>query len=218
MVSSILRVTGHRADAGFSPYHRVLNRAIWSSLGASCILLGLLVATFAPAGPLVFGSDETLERRRGKTITATGIYRDPVRSSKGHFAKARALRWVSLLLLVPIPWAERTWALPFLTVLAPSTRYDATHDRRHKTVTDWARQVVRVVHRWCPPRPLVLVGDNAYAALDFLAATRDSATLVTRLRLDARLCAPPPRVLRDRTERTPPCHRRAPALSGRAAR
>ena len=192
MVSSILRVTGHRADAGFSTYHRVLNRAIWSSLGASCILLGLLVATFAPAGPLVFGSDETLERRRGKTITAMGIYRDPVRSSKGHFAKARALRWVSLMLLVPIPWAERTWALPFLTVLAPSTRYDATHDRRHKTVTDWARQMVRVVHRWCPTRPLVLVGDNAYAALDFLAATRDIATIVTRLRLDARLFAPPP--------------------------
>ncbi len=80
------------------------------------------------------GIDETLERRRGKTITTTGIYRDPVRSSHGHFVKARAVRWVSLMLLVPIPWAGRTWALPFLSVLAPAERYDQEQGRRHKTL------------------------------------------------------------------------------------
>jgi hypothetical protein len=197
MVSSILRVTGHGEDASFATYHRVLNRAVWSSLGASRILLGLLIVAFAPDGPLVLGIDETLERRRGKTITATGIYRDPVRSSHGHFVKARALRWISLMVLVPIPWAGRTWALPFLSVLAPSERYDADQGRRHKVITDWARQMVRVVHRWCPARPLVLVGDTAYATLEFLAATRPMATVVTRLRLDARLFEPaPPRAPR----------------------
>jgi len=66
------------------------------------------------------------------------------------------------------------------------------HDRRHKVLTDWARQMVRVVYRWCPTRPLVLVGDTAYAALEFLAATRSVATVVTRLRLDARLFEPAP--------------------------
>ena len=192
MVSSILRVTGHRTDTAFSTYHRVLNRAVWSSLGASRILLGLLVAAFAPAGPLVLGIDETLERRRGQTISAAGIYRDPVRSSHGHFVKARALRWVSLMLLVPIPWAGRVWALPFLSVLAPSERYDQTHQRRHKTITDWARQMVRLVQRWLPARDLVVVGDTAYAALEFLVATRSVATIVTRLRLDARLFTPAP--------------------------
>jgi hypothetical protein len=192
MVSSVLRVTGHGQDAAFSTYHRVLNRAVWSSLGASRILLGLLLVAFAPDGPLVLGIDETLERRRGQRITAAGIYRDPVRSSHGHFVKARALRWVSLMLLVPMPWAGRTWALPFLSVLAPSERYDADRGRRHKAITDWARQMVRVVQRWVPARRLVLVGATAYAALDFLAATRTSATIVTRLRLDARLFAPAP--------------------------
>ncbi len=197
MVSAVLRVTGHGEDAAFSTYHRVLNRAVWSSLGASRILRGLLVVAFAPAGPLVRGIDETLERRRGKKISAAGIYRDPVRSSQGHFVKARALRWVSLMLLVPIPWANRTWALPFLSVRAPSERDDADQGRRHKAITDWARHMVRVVHRWCPTRPLVLVGDTTYAALAFLAATRSVATMVTRLRLDARLFEPaPPRVPR----------------------
>jgi hypothetical protein len=67
--------------------------------------------------------DETLERRRGTKIAARGVYRDPVRSSHGHFVKASGLRWVCLMLLVPVPWASRAWALPFLSTLAPSERY-----------------------------------------------------------------------------------------------
>jgi len=179
MVSAVLRVTGHGEDAAFSTYQRVLHRAVWSRLGASRILLGLLIVAFAPAGPLVLGGDETLERRRGWMISAAGIDRDPVRSSQGHFVKARALRGVSLLLLVPLPWANLTGALPVLSVLAPSERYDQQHERRHKAITDGARQMIRAVQRCCPTptRPLVLVGDTTYAAPEFLATTRSVATL-----------------------------------------
>jgi hypothetical protein len=119
MVSSVLRAAGLGSLRQFQRYHRVLNRAVWSDLGASRILLGLLVATFAPAGPLVMGIDETIERRRGPKIAAAGIYRDRVRSSRGHFVKVGGLCWISLQLLVPIPWAGHVWALPFLTALAP---------------------------------------------------------------------------------------------------
>ncbi len=192
MVTSVLRVLGLDHLSSFQTYHRVLNRAVWSSLALSHILLGLLVTAFAADGPLVFGIDETIERRRGAKIAAKGIYRDPVRSSHGHFVKASGLRWISLMLLVPIPWTTCTWALPFLTVLAPSKRYAFAHGRRHKTITDWARQLVLLLHRWLPQRRLVLVGDEAYAATPFLTRARQVATIVTRLRLDARLFAPPP--------------------------
>src|SRR5260221_14362448 len=77
MVSSALRAVGLSRLPAFAAYHRVLNRAAWSSLGASRILLGLVVAAFVPTGPLVVGIDETIERRRGKRIAAAGIYRDP---------------------------------------------------------------------------------------------------------------------------------------------
>lgn len=59
----------------FCRYHRVLSRAVWSSREASRVLLGLLVEAFVPEGPLVLGIDDTLERRRGKKISAKGIYR-----------------------------------------------------------------------------------------------------------------------------------------------
>jgi DDE superfamily endonuclease len=107
MVSTALRTMGLGHIRQFQNYHRVLSRAVWSSLRASRTLLGLLVATFAPAGPLVVGIDETIERRRGAKIAAAGIYRDPVRSSRSHFVKVNGLRWISLMLLVPLPWAGR---------------------------------------------------------------------------------------------------------------
>ena len=192
MVSSALRAVGLAYTPTFQAYHRVLNRATWSSLEASRILLRLLIAAFAPKGPFVLGIDETIERRRGRKITAAGIYHDPVRSSHSHFVKVTGLRWVCLMLLVPIPWAGRVWALPFLTALAPSERYAAQRQRQYKPITLWARQLIRLTHRWLPERRLVVVGERGYAALELLAAVRPVATMVTRLRLDAHLCAPPP--------------------------
>jgi hypothetical protein len=191
-VTAVLRVLGKSADAHFQNYHRVLNRAQWSPLAASRRLLGLLLDVFVPEGPVVMGIDETIERRRGERISAKGIYRDPVRSSHAHFVKASGLRWVCLMVLARIPWVDRVWALPFLTVLAPSERYYQGQDRRPQSLLDRARQMVRLVRRWLPTRELVVVGDSTYAALEWLDAVRESAGVITRLRLDAALYAPAP--------------------------
>jgi len=192
-VTSLLRIVGLGRERRFTNYHRVLNRAAWDARAAARLLLGLLIAAFAPTGPVVLGIDDTIERRRGKRIGAKGIYRDPVRSSKGHFVKASGLRWLSLMLLAPIPWAGRVWALPFLTALAPSERYCRERGRRHKKLTDWARQMALQARRWLPGREVVLLGDSSFAALDLLATlARHGLVCVTRLRLDAALYQPAP--------------------------
>ena len=190
-VTSILRISGLCQERRFVNYHRVLNRAVWSGRASARVLLGLLLDAFVPTGPVLLGLDDSIERRRGKRISAKGIYRDPVRSSKGHFVKASGLRWLCLMLPVPIPWAGRVWALPFLTALAPSERYSREHGRRHKKLTDWARQLVLQARRWMPERALVLVADSSFAALELLAGlVRQGVTCVTRLRLDAALYTP----------------------------
>ena len=192
-VTNILRVSGLCWERRFVNYHRVLNRAAWSGRAAAQVLLRLLLDAFVPKGPVLLGLDDSIERRRGHCISAKGIYRDPVRSSKGHFVKASGLRWLSLMLLVPISWAGRVWALPFLTALAPSERYSREHGRRHKTLTDWARQLVLQARRWMPERTLVLVADSSFAALELLASlVQQRVICVTRLRLDAALYAPAP--------------------------
>lgn len=194
-VAAALRIVGLSEGRQFQTYHRVLNRAAWSSWALSRVLLGLLIQAFAALGHVVLGLDDTVERRRGKKIRAKGIYRDPVRSSHSHFVKASGLRWLSLMLLVPLPWAKRTWALPFLTVLAPSQRYYAGRKRAHKKLTDWARQMVLQLRRWLPGRALVIVADSSFAVISLLWRVRQLAQpicMVVRFRLDAALYEPAP--------------------------
>ncbi|MBA3946074.1 MAG: transposase [Herpetosiphonaceae bacterium] len=195
-VTAALRVMGLSCERQFQNYHRVLNRATWLSRAVSRILLRLLVDAFVPAhAPIVVGLDDHLERRRGHKLAAKGIYRDAVRSSHSFFVKSSGLRWLSMLLLTPIPWAKRLWALPFLTVLAPSARYHQQRGQRHKTLPDWARQMIMQLRRWLPERMLVVVADSLYAVLEVLAGcTRlpGTVTMVTRLRLDAALYDPAP--------------------------
>lgn len=193
-VTACLRVMGKSQEVHFQNYHRVLNRARWSALAASQVLLRLLVSTFAPHGELVFGIDDTIERRRGAKIKAKGIYRDPVRSSRSHFVKASGLRWLCCMLLVKVPWAESIWGLPFLTVLCPSERYQAECKGRHQNLTERAWQILQLVRRWLPDRELIFVGDNSFAVLDLLGCVSSTpkTSLITRLRMDAELWDPAP--------------------------
>lgn len=193
-VTACRRVMGLAHAPHFQNYHRVLNRARWSALAASRLLLRLLVETFAPQGVLVCGLDDTIERRRGAQIRAKGIYRDPVRSSQAHFVKASGLRWLCCMLLVKVEWAGAVWGLPFLTVLCPSARYYAVRKRAPQTLLARAWQMIQLVARCLPARTLVFVADSSFAVLDLLKLVSGLPTvsLITRLRLDAQLWNPAP--------------------------
>jgi hypothetical protein len=190
-VTAILRVLGLSHERQFQRYHRVLNRVKWSGLLVSRILVSLVIATFLVAGvPLLIAADETIERRSGEKIRAKGVFRDPLRSSKKRVVHCFGLRWISMMLLVPVPWSTRLWALPFLTVLAPSQATNLANGKRHKTSIDWIGQMIRVVRRWFPTRPLVLIVDGGLAAIKLgLICCRLllPITYVSRLRLDAAL-------------------------------
>lgn len=138
-VTQALRVMGLADGTGFRRYHEVLSRARWDSRAIARRLLLYIIERLLPDGEVVIGVDDTIERRWGMRIKARGIYRDPVRSSKGHFVKTSGLRWLSLMVSVPIPWSGRTWSLPFLTILAPSARWSEENGKQHKTLTTWAR-------------------------------------------------------------------------------
>src|SRR5215207_2062361 len=202
-VAAALRVMGLGQVAGFAVYHRVLSHGHWCSRAVAHRLLLLLVAAFAPDGPVVAGLDDTIERRWGARITARGIYRDPVRSSHGHFVKASGLRWLCVMLLAPVPWAGCVWGLPFLAVLAPSERYATARGIRFKELTDWGRQALLQVARWLPGRRVVAVADSSFSAIALLRDLAPHLAVVTRLRLDACLCDPPP-PRRPRTRGRPP--------------
>ena len=190
-VAAALRVMGWARERHVTNDHRVLNRATWSSLQGSRMLLGWLLMCFVPPGAtIVLGADDTVERRSGRKITAKGCYRDAVRSTKKHVMHCFGLKWVSMMLLVPVPWAQRVWALPFLTALCRPAKKRDQH--RHKTSVDWVRQMIKQVRRWLPGRRLVLVVDGGFAAVSLaLACAKSQVAMVSRLRWDAALYHPP---------------------------
>ena len=191
-VAAALRVMGLAQEPRFERYHRVLSRGRWSGVQGSQILLGLLIALLPPGWPILVVVDETLERRKGARIAAKGMYRDAVRSSKRRVVTCMGLQWVCMALLVPLPWSRRPWALPFLTLLAPSQRSNVKAGKPHRTVIDWTVVMVRLVARGLTRRRWFLIGDGSYACVrlgwECLSA---QAGLISRLRLDARLFAPP---------------------------
>jgi hypothetical protein len=191
-VSAALRVMGLADRPGFGRYHEVLSEARWDGRALARTLLRHLLDRLLPAGEVVIVPDDSIERRWGRRIRDRGIYRDPVRASRGFFVKTSGLRWLSLAVVLPIPWAKRRWALPFLTILAPSQRANAERGRRHKPLTRWAIQAILQTRRWLPERTITIVGDSSFASLELIAAVRRHVRLITRLRLDANLFAPAP--------------------------
>lgn len=192
-VSNLLRCVGLRWEKNFPKFHRVLNHNKWSAFNLSAVLLKMIVNRFIPKGEcLVFGLDDTIERRWGPRISKRGIYRDPVRTSKSHFVKCSGLRWLSLMLLPHLPWLQpgAYWALPVLTVLCPSERFYISRGKPLKKLTDWAAQVLSWLSRKCAglERPVYLAGDGSFATFDlFIHAQQVGIGMIARMKLNSRL-------------------------------
>jgi DDE superfamily endonuclease len=193
-VTAALKQMGLHDEQDFSLFHQVLNRASWSCLTVSRLLLQLLVSTFVQAGGCVqIVIDETLERRWGRKIAKRGHYRDNLQSSKEQSVSTSGLRWVVMMLVVQVPWTHREWALPFFSVLATTPKVSAELGKPHKTVARIAAQMVITVRRWLPNVDIKVVGDSAYSVVELgLCCAHHSVTLIAPLRLDACLYAPAP--------------------------
>ncbi len=196
-VTAALKQMGLHDEAAFTLFHQVLNRASWSCLTLSRLLLQLLISTFVGMGcTLRIVIDETLERRWGRKIAKRGHYRDNLQSSKGQSVSTSGLRWVVMMLVVQVPWTSREWALPFFSVLATTPKVSEQLGKPHKTVGEIARQMIIVVRRWLPDAsamPITLIGDTAYSILELgLCCSKHQVTLVAPMRWDASLHEPAP--------------------------
>src|SRR5713226_7682387 len=214
-VTAALRQMGRHMDTHFSKFHQVLNRARWSPLAVSRRLLEVLVQTFVRAGGTVeIVIDETLERRWGRKISKRGYWRDSLLSSKERSVSTSGLRWVTMALVVTLPWTKRRWALPFLSVLATTPKVSEGLKRRHKTLARLARQMVMVVRRWLPEVAIKVIGDGAYSVIELgLTCLKLQVSLIAPLRLDARLFAPPPAPRPHQMGRPPVVGKRLPKLT-----
>jgi len=192
-VTAALRAVGLQQDKGWAKYHHLLNRASWSGLWVSQLLLRLLVSTFVASGATVdLVIDETLERRWGRKISKRGHWRDNLASSKGQNVSTSGLRWLVLAVVVKLPWSRHYWALPCLSVVLTTPKVSQQLGQRHKTVAQVSGQMVQWARRVLPGRRIKLVGDGAYSVIELgLTCRASGVSLIAPVRLDARLFGPP---------------------------
>jgi len=218
-VTAALRVMGLEDEPRFEKYHRVLNRNRWTPLLLSKLLLILIMAFCVPDGmPLIMAVDETLERRWGPKIKYLGIFRDPLRSTKKKVAYTSGVRWLSMAIVVPVPWSERYWALPFLTVMLLSPKTSGKLGKRHRTSVARTGRLISQVRRWHPEREIVVVGDGAFAAVPLIQHCQRKhirVALISRLRFDARLFDWPAEQTKSKRGPKPQKGKRQPKLDKR---
>ena len=192
---------------------RAIPRRSVSTIRCSIVLAGPLSKAVAvccpcwcrPSMPLAAASRSSLtklwERRWGRRISKRGHYRDPLASSRKRTVSTSGLRWIVLTLVITPPWNSRCWALPIpgsspgqaLSVPAPTPQVSERLGLRHKTVAQWARQMIRVVRRWLPQVAITVLGDQSYSVVELGHACRQcEVRLIAPLRLDAVLHEAPP--------------------------
>jgi hypothetical protein len=190
-VTTALRVLGLAMARHFTNDQRVWKRASGSARQGSRMLLGRLLTVFLPPGATIgLGAADTVARRSGRQIRATGCEREAVRSAKNHVSRCVGLHGVARMLVVPGPWSRRVWALPLLTARCWPT--EPGQRRRHPTRLAWVRHMMPHVRRWWPGRRLGLVVDGGCAAVSLaLAWAQPRVALVSRVRWAAARYHPP---------------------------
>src|SRR5690242_4623367 len=132
-VANLLRTLGGLAPGHRTSYQRVLSAASWSGLRLGLLLAQLLLRHLPPGRPVVLVGDDTVDGHKGKKVHGKARHRDPVRSTKSYTAWRYGHKWVVLAVLVPFPFAARSWALPLLVDLYYSQEDNRKRRRPHRT-------------------------------------------------------------------------------------
>jgi hypothetical protein len=199
-ITEMLKRMGLRQIKNYSRYHDFFSKAKWSTFNGSKILL-LKLFSLTPTA-VTFSFDTTVERRKGPKIKGLGIQRDAVRSTKGRKVLVPGLNWLVCTIHIQLPWSKSKWALPILTILMPpenplstsKNAHDLKKTKKHKTLTQWTCQAVKLLRRWLGSNTkITVVADSAFATYALANTCIDlDITLVSRMRLDARTFQFPP--------------------------
>lgn len=194
-ITGILRASGEMATKHFSTYHRFLSNPCWNSWKLSWILMEL-VLLLVPTGVVRLIVDDTTCRRWGPKVFEKGCHRDAVRSTKSHTILCFGHKWVTLSVLVTLPFTKRPWALPIAALLYRKRSKDENDERRHRTLEDLAKILIYRTVRRFRDRTFEVIGDGGYGSNDFSNGCHQlGVELVARLRIDSVLYdKPKPRV------------------------
>jgi hypothetical protein len=199
-LSRLWETTGRAADHDHSAAFRLFNAAAWNWDEVCRILLVQLLVAFVPGGRVWLVIDDTLCHKRGAKVAFGGIFLDAVLSSKRHKVFRFGTSWVTLGLVVELPF--RTDRFVCLNVLwRVYAKKDQADPATHRTKPQLAREMVEVVAAWLPGRRLVVVGDTAYTGQHLLTGLPADVAALGPIHWQAGLTEPLPAGSRGRRKK-----------------
>ena len=183
-------VAGRRHHEGF---HRFFSRGTWDPDAMGRLLFDHAAAMFVrPGCPVRIAVDDTLAPKKGPHVFGIGSHLDAVRSTRRFRVFAFGHCWVVLALLLPLPFCDRTWALPLLFRLYRNKKECVKKNELYRKKTELAREMLDVFATWSGDRRVELAADSAYCNDTVTRGLPSSIVLFGSMRPDAVLTALPP--------------------------
>jgi hypothetical protein len=190
-ISRVWQTTGRSASCSHCPAYRLFSEAAWNFDELGRILLVKLLAAFVPGARVFLVLDDTLCHKRGAKVAFGGIFLDAVLSSKRHKVFRFGTNWVSLGLVVQLPFrTDRFFCLNVLWRVC--TKKDKAQPGQHRTRPQLAREMLELVASWLPGRQLVAVADSAYLGKALLKGLPDAVAAIGPIHKKAVLTRPLP--------------------------
>lgn len=201
--------------------HDFFSRRRWSADALGLALLDFIVERFLAAdAPLRLAVDDTIFARSGPKVFGAHLHRQDHVHGGGKQVRYGNC-WVVLGVVLALPFSERQIFLPLLLRLwqaDPARRgygrkglpYKRSKDPAYPSQSEFARELVDLVHAHHPKRNIELLGDGAYAT-KAMRGLPEAVRMIARLKSSCTLYAHP-------TEKDPHRRGRAPLKGERLGR
>jgi hypothetical protein len=158
-ISRVWQTTGQAADSDHSKAYRLFNQAAWNWDDLARVMLIELLCDLIPGTSIWLVVDDTLCHKRGAKVAFGGIFLDAVLSSRKHKTFRFGVNWVTLGVVVQLPFRQDRF---FCVNLLWRVYSKKVKGLPHQTKSQLARQMVELVATWLPQRTVYVVADSAY--------------------------------------------------------
>lgn len=172
-------------------FHRFFSRGTWCPDVLGRWIFWRIRDVLGEADVVRIVLDDTLATKKGPHVFGIGSHLDAVRSTRRQKVFAFGHCWVTLAVLVRVPFSSRIWALPVLFRLYRTQKDCERRRSRHRKKTDLAREMLDVFCTWVPNRRIELAADSAYCNDTITRGLPERVVLFGAMRPDAVLTEPP---------------------------
>lgn len=200
-ISRVWQTTGQAAGADHSKAYRLFNQAVWNWDDLARLFLLELLGELIPGSSVWVVVDDTLCHKRGAKVAFGGIFLDAVLSSRKHKIFRFGVNWVTLGVVVQLPFRKDRF---FCVNLLWRVYSKKTKALPHQTKSQLARQMVELVATWLPDGILYVVADNAYMGKHLLKGLPEHVVAIGPIHPKASLTRPLPQADQGKRKKGPP--------------